>query len=163
MELDSRFWSVFMLLTVTALFLAAICTPYEVKGVAVRFGEAGLWNVDYNSTSSSGGRMGHFRTTQILLCLAAAALALTFVGYVMLCRKVTWLSQFIAFLAQINAGLLTIIAVGVFAANDAERNEGWWMALMAGVMFLVNAAVILIMPCLDSDEYKQPTRVIYIS
>jgi len=54
MELDSRFWSVFMLLATTSLFLASICTPYEVKGVAVRFGEAGLWNVDLNATNSRG-------------------------------------------------------------------------------------------------------------
>ena len=46
MALDTRFWSVFIFMTTSAFLLAAVSTPYHVKGAAVTFGEQGLWGVD---------------------------------------------------------------------------------------------------------------------
>jgi uncharacterized membrane protein HdeD (DUF308 family) len=50
---------------------------------------------------------------------------------------------------------VTLSAVIVFACNDPVLSEGWWMATMSGVLFLVNSIVILFLPMMEYDELMQ--------
>ena len=52
-------------------------------------------------------------------------------------------------------GIVTLSAVIVFACNDPVLSEGWWMATMSGVLFLVNSVVILFLPMMEYDELMQ--------
>jgi uncharacterized membrane protein HdeD (DUF308 family) len=53
------------------------------------------------------------------------------------------------------AGLCAVTAVSVFAINDQRLAEGWWMAAMAGVLYLVNSIVILFLPMMEYDQQRQ--------
>lgn len=153
-----------MFMTITGLFIASVSTPYNIKGVAITFGDEGLWNVDFNSNSTQpdGGDKTHYRTTQVLLIISAVAVGFALLGYILMFRSVSTLSMAVTFLSQATAGILALSAVGAFANSDPSGGEGWWLACTSGIMYLLSSIVIIVMPFLDSEQYKLPDRVVYV-